>query len=390
MDKIDKIYKNVNLKEGKITIEKFLLNLYFYERLSTKELAKMLFIPIPLATAIKKEAIKENLVKQNNGITLSDEGIEYIDNYMGYSGIDKKLYRKILDDNELDDFYDEVYETIDVIFKNRVEADVTIDQSKCTVDTAINRVLMGLKQYSIIGKNIACIGDDDLISITINVILKQLYKGKIQKTVIYVIEKDRRIIDYIKRISEMFELKNIVTIETDLKKKTNPQIKNIIDCVYTDTPYTYNGLKLFLSRAIELMKKETGLNIFLSFEHKAQDDMLKIEILLYNMGLSISEIFLRFNEYEGAGILGGEGQFIILKTTNDTKSLIDGDFEELIYTGEIKRTKRKYKCKNCGKEYWVGIEEKYTTIEQLKEKGCEQCQKSAFDLLERKQENAKD
>lgn len=309
MDKIDKILKNVDLKEGRTVIEKFLLNLYFYERLSTKELAQMLVIPIPLVTAIKKEAIKENLVKQHNGIVLSEEGDDYVNNYMGYGGVNKKLYRKILDDvddSELNDFYNEIYETMEAIFKNRVEVDVTIDQSKCTVDTAIKRVIMGLKRYSIIGKNIACIGDDDLISVTINIILKELYKGKISKTIIYVIEKDTRIIDYIKRISEIFELNNIVTIEIDLKEKMTQKMKNIMDCVYTDTPYTYNGLKLFLSRAVEILKKETGLNIFLSFEHKSQDDMLKIEVLFYNMGLSISEVFLRFNEYEAAKILGGE------------------------------------------------------------------------------------
>lgn len=309
MDKIDKILKNVDLKEGRTVIEKFLLNLYFYERLSTKELAQMLVIPIPLVTAIKKEAIKENLVKQHNGIVLSEEGDDYVNNYMGYGGVNKKLYRKILDDvddSELNDFYNEIYETMEAIFKNRVEVDVTIDQSKCTVDTAIKRVIMGLKRYSIIGKNIACIGDDDLISVTINIILKELYKGKISKTIIYVIEKDTRIIDYIKRISEIFELNNIVTIEIDLKEKMTQKMKNIMDCVYTDTPYTYNGLKLFLSRAVEILKKETGLNIFLSFEHKSQDDMLKIEVLFYNMGLSISEVFLRFNEYEAAKILGGK------------------------------------------------------------------------------------
>lgn len=86
---------------------------------------------------------------------------------------------------------------------------------------------------------------------------------------------------------------------------------------------------------------------------------------------------------------GGKGQFIVLKTTNSIKPLIEGDYKEPIYTGEIIKTRRKYKCKNCNKEYWVGLEEKYTTIEQLKSKGCEQCHKMVFDLLERKQENAK-
>lgn len=388
MDLIKKIYKNVNLKEGKTIIEKFLLNLYFFEKLSTNELAKKLFIPIPLTTAIKNETIKFGLVKQNNGIMLSDDGINYIENFMGYYGVNKKLYRKILEDIEdidLINFYKKLYNKVDEVMRRRVEVDVTIDQSKCTTITAIKRVIIGLKNYSIIGKKVACVGDDDLISITINIVLKELFKEKIKSTQIYVIEKDKRIIEYINKISKSLELENIKIIELDLFKEIGDNIEKNIDTVYTDTPYTYNGLKLFLSRAVEFMKKETGLNIFLSFEHKSQDEMLKIEILLYNMGLSISEIFLRFNQYEGAGILGGESQLIILKTTNNTMPIIKGEYNEIIYTGEIKKTKRKYKCKNCSKEYWIGIGEKYSTIEQLKIKGCEKCNHNVFELLERKE-----
>ena len=95
MNVIQRIYENVNLKEGEGIIEKFLLNLYFYERLSNKDMAQMLMLPIPIITAIKKEATKEKLVIQNNGITLSQEGTEYIENYLGYSNVDKKIYKKI-------------------------------------------------------------------------------------------------------------------------------------------------------------------------------------------------------------------------------------------------------------------------------------------------------
>lgn len=388
MNVIQRIYENVKLKEGEGIIEKFLLNLYFYERLSNKDMAQMLMLPIPIITAIKKEATKEKLVIQNNGITLSQEGIEYIENYLGYSNVDKKIYRKILNDSDLGNFYDEIYQDIELIFKNRPMADVTMDQSKCTVKTAINRVLIGLKDYNIIGKNVACIGDDDLISVTANIILNKLYSNnKVRNTKIYVLEKDKRIIEYISKIKEMFELKNIVVIEVDLRNKIVPKLTNHIDCVYTDTPYTYIGIKLFLSRAIECMKQKPGLTIYFSFEHKSQEDMLKIEELLCDMGLAITQIFVRFNKYEGAEILAGEGQLILLKTTKEMKSLVEDNFSEMIYTGEIKRTRRKYKCKNCGEEYWIGIEEEYQTIEKLKEKGCKNCKKNIFELLERKSKN---
>ena len=150
MNVIDRIYEKINLEEGKIIIEKFFLELYFEERMSTKELSQRLLIPIPLVTAIKKESIRENLIEQNNGIALSLEGKDYVENYLGYKGINKKEYKLLINKSDKS-ILTEVRKDIEIIFKNRPQADVTLDQSKCTVETAIDRVIMGLKKRTIIG-----------------------------------------------------------------------------------------------------------------------------------------------------------------------------------------------------------------------------------------------
>ena len=181
----------------------------------------------------------------------------------------------------------------------------------------------------------------------------------------------------------MFEFSSIICKEIDLKKKLPNEIINSFDTAFTDPPYTNNGLILFVTRAIECLKKEVGLNIFLSFAHKSQDSMYKIENEILKLGLCIYHIIPNFNEYEGAEILGNKGQLIILKTTNYTEKTLNIDYDKPIYTGELRQTRRKYKCKNCGKEYWVGIEEKINTIEQLKDKKCLICKENIFELVEK-------
>ena len=201
MNVIDRIYEKINLEEGKIIIEKFFLELYFEERMSTKELSQRLLIPIPLVTAIKKESIRENLIEQNNGIALSLEGKDYVENYLGYKGINKKEYKLLINKSDKS-ILTEVRKDIEIIFKNRPQADVTLDQSKCTVETAIDRVIMGLKKNSIIGKKVLCVGDDDLISVTTNVILNKLFNNNVPyNTKIYVYDKDKRILEYIKNMA---------------------------------------------------------------------------------------------------------------------------------------------------------------------------------------------
>lgn len=383
MNVIDSIYKKINLEEGKIIIERFFLELYFNDKVSTKELSQALLIPIPLVTAIKKEAIKENMIKQNSGIYLSEEGVEFVEKILGYKGINKKSYKLLLNQNNVS-LLSEITNEIEAIFNNRPIADVTLDQSKCTVQTAINRVIIGLKANSIIGKNILCLGDDDLISVAMNVILNKLFNDNVPyNTKIYVYDKDTRVLEYIKNVSQDLKLSCITCKQIDLKKKIVKEYTSFFDTIFTDPPYTINGLELFLTRAVELIKKEVGLNIFLSYAHKSQDAMYKIENIILKLGLSIFQIIPCFNEYEGAEILGNKGQLIMLQTTTnivDTKSI---DYIDIIYTGQIRQTKRKYKCKNCGKEIFVGIEEKYGTIEELKKRRCPVCQKEKFDLVER-------
>ena len=385
MDIISKIYENVNIEEGKKLIEKFFVELYFEDRMSSKELAQRLLIPIPLITAIKKESLKEGMLKQENGIMLSDNGIAFVENDLGYKGISKNSYKELMRSGLESDIIKKARADVELIFNNRPSVDVTVDQSKCTVNTAIKRALLALENNSIIGKKIACIGDDDLISVTISLILKKLFNNNPKNTSIYVIEKDTRIIEYINNVSKEYKLTAITCKDIDLKNKMNEELINCFDTVFTDPPYTLNGMELFVKRGIEVLKQEVGLSIFLSYAHKSQDAMLKLEKKILDLGLCICQIIPSFNEYEGAEILGNKGQMIILKTTssNSINKTKTEEYNELFYTGEIKRTRRKYKCKNCGKEYWVGIEDPITTIEQLKELGCKNCKGNIFELIEK-------
>ncbi len=56
---IEEVNKNVNIEEGKKTLENILITIYLKGGISTKELARNSLLPIPLVAAIKKEFIKK-------------------------------------------------------------------------------------------------------------------------------------------------------------------------------------------------------------------------------------------------------------------------------------------------------------------------------------------
>lgn len=380
-DCLEKVYENVKIDEGLLAIENLLLEIYFSEGISTKELARRALLPVPLVAAVKKEFIKAGLAVQDRGVRLSREGLSFIENELGYRGLNKGLYNRLMKDEwSFEEDFKEEGEKLGRLFDERPQVDVTVDQSKCTVETSIKRAVLCLKYHSLIGKEILCVGDDDLVSVSLGFILKKLFPDKeMGNTNIYVYDMDERFLKYIEEISLQEKLP-LNCINTDLRYPVNDKYLYKFDCFFTDPPYTLQGMSLFLSRGISSLKKLMGLPVFLSFAHKSPDFTMEMQREFIKMGLSISEIVPRFNKYEGAEIIGNSGQMIVLKTTGHTSPEIIDFFNDAIYTGEIKKTIRIYKCKNCGLSIRVGTREDYRTIEELKNKRCPNCSGSIFDL----------
>ena len=142
--------------------------------------------------------------------------------------------------------------------------------------------------------------------------------------------------------------------------------------IFTDPPYTIPGLRLFLSRAVQALKREKGRKIYLAFPHRAPEDLLDFQKVILNHGLAINEIIPGFNLYEGAEIHGNTTSLIVLVTTSETSSVIEKEYKDMIYTGEITPTTRTYSCLNKHL-IRIGASEEIKTIEDLKKIGCPIC-----------------
>ncbi|MDF2674276.1 MAG: putative methyltransferase [Clostridiales bacterium] len=381
IDYIEHVYSNVNIDEGPQAIEQLLLEIFFHEGISTKELARKTLLPVPLVAAIKREFIKAGLVVQDRGVRLSGEGKNYIENQLGYKGLNIILYNRLMNDEwTLDEDFREEIIKLNKLFDERPQVDVTVDQSKCTVETSIKRAILCLKYHCLIGKKILCLGDDDLVSVSIGFIIKKLfYDIKMSNTEICILDVDNRFLKYIEEIAATENLP-IQCVNIDLRFPIEDKYKKKFDCFFTDPPYTLDGMRLFISRGISCLKSKMGLPIFLSFAHKSPNFAMEMQRVFINMGLVAAEIIPRFNKYEGAEIIGNSSQMIVLKTTGQTSPEIEAFFNDAIYTGEIKKTIRIYKCKKCGLSIKVGFKEKYRTIEELKNKRCPECNENTFEL----------
>ncbi|MED2256796.1 bis-aminopropyl spermidine synthase family protein [Brevibacillus parabrevis] len=381
---IEETYRQVQLQEGPQVIEQFLLHCYFQPGLPGKELARKVMLPVPVATAIKKELIKAGALQARNGLACTEDGLAYVENGLGFGGLDRTLYSKLMQDesawkNELADVYNE----LESILSERPQVNVQLDQAKCTAETSMRRALLCLRNHALVGKKVLCVGDDDLVSVSLALLLKRLFPGKAGGAgKIEVVDIDERFLQYIRDVAQQRNLA-IQCHHADLREPLPARLHRQFDCFFTDPPYTLQGMSLFLSRGISGLQPRKGLPVFLSFAHKSPDFTLQMQQQFVQAGLSVREVLSHFNEYEGAQLLGGKGQMIVLVTTEQTAPIVKEAYRKPLYTGEEVRSQRLYRCKRCAQVAKVGANERVKTIEALKSKGCPRCRQTRFELISR-------
>lgn len=389
----EKLQEKVNLEEGIEGIRDILLTIYRNGTISIKNISRITNIPIPVVSKVINILVEKNLIaKSELGVQFWEHSMKFIEETFKFYGFGitscptckgQPAYTTPR--------IDILFETLNPLFEERPSVDTTFDQSKNTVETAIHRALYFYNLGAIEGKDVLFIGDDDFSSVALGNLYRIFFpeEPNIIARSITVIDIDDRILN---KINDMFSRNNLKVncIKYNLKDPIPKELLHKFDTVITDPPYSPNGIKLFISRALSMIKTdgdyEFNKDIFLSFAHRSSPRTVEFQKLLCNMDLAMMEIIPKFNKYEGSEVLGNQTQMIHIKTTKTSKPLIKDSetFSEPMYTGETHPYIRKYKCMDCGSIIEVGADKEFQTIEILKGNKCPQCKNSKkFELIER-------
>ncbi len=369
------ISEKSELEEGEEAVRKILREVFRSQKISTKELAYLTNLPVPVTAAVRRELENKGLLARNGGAFLTEKGEKFVKEQLGLIYPQKFICptcqgRSI----QIPDEFTPVLESLRKHLSTRPKPLPWLDQTHGTPETALLRTLFMLEKGGIEGRKIIFLGDDDFTSIAVG-LLKTAKEIK-------VVDVDPRLLDTIQLISEKENL-HIDCAEFDLRKSFPQNLQHKYDVVFTDPPYTIAGLTLFVSRGIAALQKRKGASIFLAFAHQSPKKMLAVQKALNSMGLVIAEQLPRFNIYEGAEMFANTTFLAHLETTEKTKPLVTGVFGNKLYTGEITKTIRTYQCR-CGEKVKVGATETFRTVEELKTRGCPKCGKTkGFKLIKK-------
>lgn len=373
---LDIVSRRADLEEGAEGVRSLLREVYRSKRIGTKELAYRTYLPVPVVAAVRRELEKEGLIKRDRGAVLTNEGLRFVKDQLGFIYEDRvvcptcngktitvlKRFRSLKEQLELK-------------LARRPKPLPEIDQTHGTPETALLRALIMLEKGDLEGRNVLFLGDDDFTSIAVGLI--KAARG------VSVVDIDSRVLNAIEESAEN-EGFDYSCIQHDLRDPLPEVLLNRYDVVFTDPPYTLNGLTLFLSRAVTSLRRGRGAVIYLAFAHQPPRRMLMAQKIINTMGLILTERHLRFNHYEGAEILANTTSLMRLETTDQSTPLVVGRFDGKLYTGEITRTVRTYRCR-CGESVRVGAEERLQTVQDLKRLGCVKCgRKKGFQIVEKK------
>ncbi|MGW2616463.1 GNAT family N-acetyltransferase [Streptomyces sp. NPDC001500] len=364
----------VRLQEGPPGVRSVLRALRRLAPASTKELSRATGLPVPIVAALGNELRRRGLVTEARPSRLTEAGADLV----ARLGMDLVLDAtcRACDGRELviPDVLDEAVTRLRALMESGPAADMAIDQSHCTAETKVRRVLALLTAGALPGGSLLLIGDDDLVSLAVAVVGDVLGGPIVER--VTVVDISPEILDHIQKTAAGLGTR-VETVQHDLRRPLPAELYGQHDVAMTDPPYTPEGARLFLSRAVEGLRPGPAHSVFFSFGGKSPDEMLEVQREIMELGLVTNGYVRNFNEYEGSGILGGVGFFQHLLTTTSTASR-QGEFSGPLYTGDKRTRQREYTCAACDARIRVGPGARWTSVAALREDGCPQCGKGPF------------
>ena len=316
------------LQEGAEGIRRVLRSIYREGPVPIRDLARDLGIPVPVVAAVRGELEKRGLAVRDVGVALTDEGITALQASAGIAS------RESFTLNGVFDLPDALWPLVDrfrAIASERPEADVTLDQSHATPETAIRRAAYLFEHDAIEGRSIIFLGDDDLTSIAVGLLSEHL---GVRPERLVVCDVDDRLTRFIEQTAG-----DTVPVEVVHHNLRNPLDKNLVgafDAFFTDPPYTIPGLDLFCKRGVAALGQEVGKMGFASFGHKGPQDTVGIGATLSGRQLAVIEIIPDFNRYDGAQLLAGSSQMI--RVVSAGSSTVSGDvYSGPLYTRDMRK-----------------------------------------------------
>lgn len=372
---LEYVASEVNLREGAPGVAAFLRAVTLNEGVPLKEIAREIGLPIPVATAVRRELEARGLLARDSGVSLTEAGRAFSAEVLDLQAASVVLC-SACDGTGLAAPDSALVERLYAIIKSAPGVKVELDQAPCTPETALRRAALMHKAGALEGRKILLLGDDDSLSLAIPLYLAA--QGRTDPVDnITLLEIDEARMSFLREQTAALGAE-VSIVPHDLRDPLPGHIRGSFDTFQTDPPYTVEGAQLFLTRAVEGLRSGPGALGYLSYGQPATADQFALLSAIQSLGFAVTAMHRDFNTYEGASILGSIGQMIELEGLFAEPVRQPERHSGILYTAEKATRKRSYRCKGCGTRVSLGERGGPNTIEALKSAGCPSCGAAVF------------
>ncbi|OKJ92379.1 bis-aminopropyl spermidine synthase family protein [Amycolatopsis sp. CB00013] len=197
-----------------------------------------------------------------------------------------------------------------------------LDHVQATPETVLNRALWLDERYDLDTAKLLFLGDHDLTSLAVRALRPDAD--------LTVVDLDDRVLSYIDELSE----RSIRTLHTDLRVGLPPSVTGRMDLVFSDPPYTPEGMGLFAARGVQALAEPSDGRLLLAYGYSPRHPALgaQVQRALATLGLTFEAILPDFNRYFGAQAIGSAADLYVCQPTAKSKKNRGGKGKAAIYT----------------------------------------------------------
>ena len=160
--------------------------------------------------------------------------------------------------------------------------------------------------YELDGASVLCLGDHDLTSLAVGSVAPDAD--------LTVVDIDEPILDHVADSADSLGFP-LTAAWADLRLALPPSLVGTADLVFTDPPYTTEGMRLFLTRALEALRPTGHERLAFCFgtgeRHLVK--ALEVQALLGDLRLALEAMLPGFNHYDGAEAIGSRSDLYICR-----------------------------------------------------------------------------
>ncbi len=322
----------VGLAEGEIGVRAVIAALTRLEPVSIRRISRAVELPVPIVSAVCGELRRRGVVAEERPSRLTTRGRHLFSGgalrLPGPSTCPTCHSRAGGARSELAGVGREIARAT----RDGPAVRLDLDQCHCTYQTKLRRVLALHEADALVGRRILLLGDDDLTSVAIQSVVRH-FGSPATIAELAVVDVDPAVVDFVCR--ELAEAPfPVACLQHDLRRPLPDRFRARFDTVFTDPPYTVEAARLFLSRAASALTGAGG-RVFLSFGSRRPQASFRVQQTIVELGFVTRRLVRDFNDYVGAGVLGGTSHLYELEATSEPRPSTTDIFDGPLYTADV-------------------------------------------------------